>query len=140
MEAKPPEPAVCSECGAVFHAGRWQWGLAPTGAQHHLCAACRRIKDKQPAGILTLSGALPESNKTEILRLVRHQEEAEKAEHPLNRIIGIEEQAGEILITTTDIHLPRRIGEALKRAFHGELELTYEEDGYFIRANWHRDK
>jgi len=28
-----------------------------------------------------------------------------------------------LVISTTDIHLPRRIGEALKRAFHGELAM-----------------
>jgi hypothetical protein len=27
-----------------------------------------------------------------------------------------------VVINTTDIHLPRRIGEAVKRAFHGEIE------------------
>jgi hypothetical protein len=34
----------------------------------------------------------------------------------------IEEQVDGILITTTDIHLPRRIGEALHRAYQGEIE------------------
>ena len=76
----------------------------------------------------------------EIVQLARHQEEAEKAEHPLNRIIAIDEQDDGIVITTTDIHLPRRIGEALKRAYRGELKLAYEEDGYFVRANWHQDR
>jgi len=42
-------------------------------------------------------------------------------------------------VTTTDIHLPRRIGEALVSAYDGALDLTYDEDGYFLRANWHRD-
>jgi hypothetical protein len=32
---------------------------------------------------------------------------------------------GAVVITAMDIHLPRRIGEALKRAFHGHLELHY---------------
>ncbi len=133
LAGKPPEPALCPQCGASFHEGRWQWASAPSGAPH-LCPACRRINDEQPAGILTLSGTSLESHKAEILNLVRHKEEAEKADHPLNRIIGIEEQDGAVVITTTDIHLPRRIGEALKRAFHGRLELHYEEDGYFLRA------
>ena len=109
------------------------------GGAPYICPACRRIADKQPAGILTLSGTSLESHKTEILNLVRHKEEAEKADHALNRIIGIEERDGVVVITTTDIHLPRRIGEALKRAFHGRLELHYEEDGYFLRATWRGD-
>ena len=30
------------------------------------------------------------------------------------------------MINTTDIHLPRRIGEAVKRAFHGEIASSRE--------------
>jgi hypothetical protein len=80
------------------------------------------------------------SHRAKIPNLVHHKEEAEKADHALNRIIGIEEQDGTIAITTTDIHLPRRIGEALKRDFRGRLELHYEEAGYFLRATWYGDK
>jgi len=69
--------------------------------------------------------------------LARHQEEAEKSEHPLNRIMGVKEDSGGgIIIETTDIHLPRRIGEAVRRAFHGELESHFEQDGYFVRVTW----
>jgi len=71
-----------------------------------------------------------------MIRLARHQEEAEKKEHPLNRIINVETDAEGIVITTTDIHLPRRIGETIKRAFHGEVEEQFEKDGYFVRVNW----
>jgi len=138
LAGKPGEPARCPQCGASFHGGRWQWTSAGDGGQH-LCPACRRINDKQPAGILTLSGTSLATHKAEILNLVRHKEEAEKADHPLNRIIAIDEQDGTVVITTTDIHLPRRIGEALKRAFRGQLELHYEEDAYFLRATWRRD-
>jgi len=68
--------------------------------------------------------------------LARHQEEAEKSEHPLNRIIKIDEDADGIVINTTDIHLPRRIGEAVKRAFHGSLNEDFDQGGYFVRVNW----
>ena len=40
---------------------------------------------------------------------------------------------------TTDIHLPRRIGEAVKRAFHGTLDEHFDEGGYFVRVNWVSD-
>jgi hypothetical protein len=74
-----------------------------------------------------------------MIRLARHQEEAEKQEHPLNRIISIEEGAQGVMINTTDIHLPRRIGEAVRPAFHGEIEENFEEDGYFVRVTWMRE-
>ena len=128
---------VCPQCGAVYHAGRWQWAAAkPDPAISELCAACRRINDQFPAGIVTLHGAFALAHKDEILRLARHQEEAEKTEHPLNRIIDITDDAAGITINTTDIHLPRRIGEAVERAYRGELTAHFEEDGYFVRVRW----
>ena len=66
----------------------------------------------------------------DIVRLARRPEDAEKREHPLNRIIGIEQDEA-IVITTTDIHLPRRIGGAVKRSFHSRLEEDFDDAGYF---------
>jgi len=48
----------------------------------------------------------------------------------------IENRAEGLVVLTTDTHLPRRIGEALKHAHHGELELQYDKDEDFIRVTW----
>ena len=133
------EGTVCPQCGVVYHGGRWRWVPRAEGAAEALCAACRRINDKLPAGIVTLRGDFVHEHKEEMTQLARHQEEAENKEHPLNRIISIEEDASGIVINTTDIHLPRRIGEAIKRAFHGQIEDSFEKDGYFVRVNWTRE-
>jgi hypothetical protein len=130
------EGTVCPQCGAVYHDGRWQWVARAEGAVEELCAACRRINDKFPAGIVTLHGDFAREHKEEMIRLARHQEEVEKKEHPLNRIMSIEEDKQGIVINTTDIHLPRHIGETVKRAFHGEIDAHFEEDGYFVRLDW----
>lgn len=137
---KLPDPTVCPECGAMFHAGRWQWPeYAPTDANEEMCQACHRIRDKYPAGTLTLSGGFVDAHKDEIVNLARNQEKLEKDEHPLHRIMDIEEEPGQIVVTTTDIHLPRRIGEALHKAFEGDLDFRYEEEAYFLRVNWTRE-
>ena len=138
-QEKLPEGTVCPQCGAVFHDERWQWLAKPEGAHQAVCAACRRINDKFPAGIVTLRGGFARMHKDELIHLARHQEDAEKNEHPLNRIIDIEEDAQAIHINTTDIDLPHRIGEAVKRAFHGELKMNFEKDGYFVRVDWSRE-
>lgn len=133
---KPHDGTACPQCGVVYHEGRWQWGSRREGAPEELCAACRRTNEHFPAGIVMLRGAFALRHKAEIEQLARHQEVAEKDEHPLNRIIDIAEDAHGITINTTDIHLPRRIGEAVERAFHGELAMHYDEDGYFVRVSW----
>ncbi len=137
---KLPEPTLCPQCAAVYHKGRWQWTPAPEGANEELCQACHRINDDYPAGIVTLGGDFLRQHRTEILGLTRNEEKLEKGEHPLHRIMKIEDRADgrEVVITTTDIHLPRRIGEALHRAYEGELDYHYEEESYFIRVNWRR--
>ncbi|HLG88201.1 MAG TPA: BCAM0308 family protein [Alphaproteobacteria bacterium] len=139
LRGKIPEPALCPQCGAIFQAGRWKWPEARIDAEKMLCQACRRINDNYPAGIVTLSGAFLGPHKDEILNLVRHQEQTEKSYHPMNRIINVEQSANRIVINTTDIHLPRRIGEACERAFKGRLKVSYDEGAYFVRVDWHRD-
>jgi NMD protein affecting ribosome stability and mRNA decay len=138
-QQKLHDGTVCPQCHAIYHKGRWQWGTKGEGAVEELCAACRRINDKFPAGVVTLRGDFAREHREEMIHLARHQEAAEKEEHPLNRIISIEDDAQGVVINTTDIHLPRRIGEAVKRAFHGEIEDHFEKDGYFVRVTWSRE-
>ncbi|HEX7646152.1 MAG TPA: BCAM0308 family protein [Noviherbaspirillum sp.] len=133
---KLSEPAVCADCGAVYHQGRWQWITPPVGALHTRCAACRRIHEHLPAGYVTIEGPFAQSHRDELLAMVRHIEEREKAAHPMKRIMDIEEQGNALQITTTDIHLARTIGEALHNAYHGELDFHYNKDEYLLRIRW----
>jgi NMD protein affecting ribosome stability and mRNA decay len=138
MPAKLPEATRCPGCGAVYHGGRWTWDAAGPNPHMHTCPACRRIEDRYPAAFLSLSGPFLAGRHDEILRLVENEARAEAADHPLHRLVAIEHTDEGILITTTDVHLPRRIGEALRHAYHGELEYRYAEDDNVIRAAWNR--
>jgi RecG-like helicase len=71
--------------------------------------------------------------------LVHNEEQDENAEHPLHRIMQIEEETDGIVITTTDLHLPRRIGDALHRAHQGETSFHYIEEGSIRRVYWKRE-
>ena len=136
-KGKLPEPTVCPQCGAVFHAGRWQWLQAPAGAHQETCPACHRIHDDYPAGFLTLQGEFFHAHRDEIMHLVHNVEKRERAEHPLQRIMAVEETKNNgALVSTTDSHLARSIGEALHHAYQGELKFHYNPEENLLRVNW----
>ncbi len=138
---KLPEPTVCPVCKAVFTGGHWQWKESwPLDADTVVCHACRRTQDGYPAGIVTLKGSFALAHKQELLHLARHHEEREKAEHPMHRIMKIEEPRDAIVISTTDLHLPKRIGDAVHHAYKGKLDGHYDEGGYLLRVNWSHEE
>ena len=137
-KGKLPEPTLCPDCGAVFHEGRWQWLEKPANAHQASCPACHRMRDRFPAGYVSLGGAFLAAHEAEILQLIRNREAREKAEHPLQRIMAIEKTKHGTQITTTDIHLARGIGEALHHAYQGELEFHYNPEQNLLRVNWSR--
>jgi len=139
-QKKYGEPTSCPDCGAVYKDGRWQWcDITPTVGARERCPGCRRTADGLPAGELTLGGAFLARHRDEILGLVRNVETREKQEHALERIMAIEERGTEVVVTTTGLHLPRRIGHALENAWKGDLATTYDEGGYFVRMSWRRE-
>ena len=131
-------PAHCPDCGAIYVDGRWRWGSVASGAHAERCPACHRIHDHFPAGFVTLSGAFLAAHRAEIEQLVRHREGREKAQHPLERIIAIEDTADGILITTTGIHLARALGDALEAAYKGQLDYHYNDQESLLRVQWTR--
>ena len=136
---KWPEPTVCTECGALFVDGRWCWQEAPENPFTIVCPACQRIADNYPAGQVTIKGSFFGRHREEILNQIHNEEKKEKAERPLERIMAIIDEEDHVLVTTTGIHLARRIGEALKNAYEGDFDFTYGDGEKSIRVNWFRD-
>lgn len=137
---KLPEPTVCPECGVVFADGRWQWTTTPAkGAHEHPCPACQRIRDRIPAGFLTLQGDFLPEHREEILHLVRNKVKTEEVEHPMKRIMDIEDtEDGAVVITFTDTHLPAGVGRAIRNAYEGDLDIHYTDEAGIVRAYWKR--
>ena len=138
VREKLPDPTACPECGAMFRNGRWTWGSPPADAQRTLCPACHRIRDDYPGGYLTLAGDFAREHRGEIVALARNVESREKGEHPLKRIMDVVDEDDHILLTTTDPRLARNIGDAVHRAYQGELEYDYLPDESLLRVTWGR--
>ncbi len=132
------DPSVCSECTAVYIDGHWQWIPAPPGAHNIHCPACSRIRDKAAAGYVSIEGRFAREYHAELQLLVQTLEKRTASQHPMQRIMGIEDHPDRILVTTTDIHLARSIGEALHLAYKGNLDLHYNETRYLLRVRWQR--
>jgi NMD protein affecting ribosome stability and mRNA decay len=135
---KLPEPTRCQDCGAVWHRGRWTWAAPAADAHVARCPACKRIRDRFPAGFVSLKGRFFAEHRDEVVGRVRHVEAAEKRNHPLQRIMSIEPEGGGLLVTTTDVHLARRIGEALRKAYSGRMEFRYNKADNLLRVSWSR--
>ncbi|MDD3619339.1 MAG: BCAM0308 family protein [Desulfobulbaceae bacterium] len=133
---KRTEPSVCTECGAVFGGGRWTWTNVPLEAAKVVCPACQRTADNYPAGYVELRGHFFNQRREEILNLVRNEEKLEKGEHPMERIMTIAKENDHTLITTTGVHMARRIGEAVVRAYQGDMSFTYGDDEKSVRVQW----
>jgi hypothetical protein len=135
---KPRDPAACPDCGAVFNHGRWRWMPKPAEAHDHLCPACRRTQEKFPAGYVTLEGEFFDAHRDEILHLARNEEQRAKGDHPLERIMDIQQEGGKTVVSTTDLHLARRIGDAVHHAYQGTLDIKYSPNEYLVRVFWQR--
>ena len=128
---------VCGGCGVVSHAGRWSWGAAPgVDASAGLCPACERIRDRYPAGTIRLPPSFLD-DREELLALIHNAEEAEKVEHPLERLMGVEDGPdGGLIVTTTGIHVARRIANKLERRFHRPANIRYPPEQNLIFVDW----
>ena len=135
---KAPDPATCPRCHATYLRGRWIWREAPPNARRETCPACQRIEERFPAGYLTLKGAFFEAHRDQVLESVAARAARAREEHPMQRVIGMERVVGGTLVTTTDAHLARALGVALRDAFKGQLDLDFSPDENLVRATWIR--
>lgn len=138
FDAKMKGPVCCPRCGALYRKGRWTWEAAPPEAAKHNCPACQRIEDNFPAGYITLKGAFFAAHRAEILDLISAREARARAEHPLQRLIGVETLADGVRVTTTDAHLARTLALAVHDSYRGDLDLDFGRDENLLRATWSR--
>jgi hypothetical protein len=132
------EPTICWVCGAVCDEGRWQWMPVPREARLARCAACLRTLRNEPAGVVSLGGGFVGQHREAVRALVRQLAATESRLHATSRIITLHDTPGSVQVTTTDIRLPRKIAEAAKDLWDGEVSFGYGEGRYFLHARWWR--
>ncbi len=139
------EMAICTTCKAIYQKKRWFFDEAlyrqnidlPT-TNRVACPACQKIQDHYFEGILTLQGAFLTEHQGEILTLVKREAERVSARSPLDRIIGLREEPGKLVVETTTDKLAQRLGKAIHRAYKGDLEFRWAHLDKFVRVFWKR--
>lgn len=145
-DAPPNEVAMCRECRSVYANGRWELETQAArdlaNAKHiteTLCPACRKIRDRMPGGVVTLSGDFLKKHEDEIVNLVNHENRSAMEINPLARIMDVQRRDSEITVLTTNEKLAQRIGRSVFKAYSGEVEYKWSKGTKLARVNWHRD-
>jgi NMD protein affecting ribosome stability and mRNA decay len=141
-----PEPALCSECGAVYRKKRWFLDAEEAAqlkrsdaTRRVVCPGCRKINDRYAEGFVALHGAYLWQHEAEIRNMIRNEEHKAMAKNPLGRIISMERSADDMLIETTEEKLAEHLGRALHKAHQGEIKVTWANDHAVCRVDWRRD-
>jgi NMD protein affecting ribosome stability and mRNA decay len=141
------EAAVCQECHALYQNKRWffdeklytRLAKAPGKIREVVCPTCRKIKDRYPEGILTLSGEFFNQHRDEVVRLLENEASKVAARNVLDRVIRMfPEGKDKLVVETTTEKLAQRLGRAVFRAYKGNLDFRWSEMNKFVRVYWNR--
>lgn len=144
MRTKPGEVLQCRECRSVFAGGRWQLQeqaseeIMHAKRQEWICPACQKIHDRQPGGVVRITGDFVKRHEQEIVNLINHENRGAMHLNPLERIMNIEHTDEGLTVYTTNEKLAQKIGRSVHKAYSGEVEYKWSEDTRLARVNWHR--
>jgi NMD protein affecting ribosome stability and mRNA decay len=136
----PRESSRCGGCGAYYYRRRWSLeepakNLGRDRLRLAYCPACRKIKAKSVSGIVQLR-TVPDSERGELLQLVRNEQSKARQKNPLEQIIRIEAAIGGWKIATTTEKLAQRLGRSIQKARGGKLAYRWSHNNKFVRVLW----
>lgn len=143
----PTEPAKCNYCGAIYSERRWMSAdeAEKSGTNLHpantlTCPACIKQQQGLPSGLVYLEGRFLSAHQDEIERLIHNVAERAAVNNPLSRIMNYEHsQGGRLLVSTTTEDLAQRLGQALEKAYKGDVRYDFSHENKLVRVYWHRD-
>jgi NMD protein affecting ribosome stability and mRNA decay len=137
---------ICPACYAIFVEKRWTFdesmrekAMRKNHWEKCLCPGCDRVARGKVDGVVRLKGRFLADHKEEAKNLIRRVAENKLKKNIAARIAHIEEKEDEIVIETTDQALAERLGKEFERAYHGHLDIQWQEKSSFARVFWQRD-
>jgi NMD protein affecting ribosome stability and mRNA decay len=137
---------ICPSCYAVCVEEKWTFdeSLREKEMRKHdwersLCPGCDRVARGKVDGVVYLRGEFLARHKEEAKNLIRSVAEKKLKKNIAARIAHIEEKDDEIIIETTDQALAERLGKEFEKAYHGHLDIQWQEKSTFARVYWSRD-
>lgn len=132
--------AFCT-CGALFRNKRWyRQESGPDLKEGHelVCPACQRIADRNPAGIVSLSGNFFATHESEIIDQINNMAQGALLKNPLGRVMEMNKEKNGVIITTTDEKLAQKIGREVFKSHGGELHFIWSHAESPVRVTWAR--
>lgn len=114
---------LCKECNAAYYKKSWHRNLRnfknlreDLPVKFSLCPACKMIRNKQFEGEIVISGvpADVEDNLIHLVELFGRRAEQKDNQH---RIISIQKNRAELVITTTENQLAVKIAKKIRDTF-----------------------
>lgn len=141
----PSGEYFCPICRSVFFRKSWHnderryFALSQHLEQARKCPACHKTEFDLPEGVVTLTGldGLRRDKREELVALVRHIGERARERDPMDRIYKGLDKGNEIQIFTTENQLAIAIGNEVKRAIGGDLNVDFSHrDNEIARVVW----
>lgn len=136
---------VCSDCNAVYYQKSWKHGFSDykhlnenKQVGFEICPACQMIKDGKYEGSIVLENVSAE-HKEEILRNIKNTGGRAYKRDPMDRVISIKENGGNIEVLTTENQLARIIARQVGRAYKNtkvDIEWSKEESVARIKVRF----
>ena len=141
---RPPEPAVCERCGAVYAAKTWRAGdrtarTPISGVRWTVCPACRQVAEGEYFGRVLIRGAYAAVHEEELRARVRGVAARAAYTQPERRIVSMERTEDGLEVLTTSQKLAHRIARSLMKGFGGGTEYHWTEPRGELFAVWERD-
>ncbi|MFO0704446.1 MAG: hypothetical protein U0517_00500 [Candidatus Andersenbacteria bacterium] len=135
----------CPICRSIFY--RKSWHTDPRKYEQisqnldlaRKCPACHKTQLDLPEGIVTLSAldTFDKQHREELINLVRNIADRAFRRDPMDRIYKMLDKGNEIVAYTTENQLAVAIGNEVKRALGGDLNIDFSHrDNEIARVVW----